>query len=366
MATSSGIRTQRLKQRRSLPREQPNALFQLTYEGVAPTFIGAPLSCGSNTAILGRVSLGGRAWLGDRAVIRADGHEVRIGDDLHLGPRSTIHIAHETLPTILGDRVAIGENAVVHACTVGSDCAIEDGAVILDGSVIAENVVIDKNSIVFPRSELLPGFLYAGMPAQPIRELKPGELRNLMIDIRSRRVVPSPGSGVFNDARRSPLAFVAHTAFLQGEIAIQDKASVWFGCDLRARDGEIVIAATANVQDNSDIVCTQGTVRIGDGTTIGHNARLYDCTVGARTLIGIGSDVAPGTVIEDDVILAAGAHTEPHQRLDSGWIWGGIPARPLAKLTDAKKTMIGWIAQTYCHYAQEYARTQFMNLQYKG
>ena len=44
---------------------------------------------------------------------------------------------------------------------------------------------------------------------------------------------------------------------------------------------------------------------------------LGDCTIGARSLIGIGSVVADGTVIEDDVFLAAGAETTPGQVLEA-------------------------------------------------
>ena len=44
---------------------------------------------------------------------------------------------------------------------------------------------------------------------------------------------------------------------------------------------------------------------------------LDDCTIGARSLIGIGSVVAAGTIVGDDVFLAAGAGTTPGQVLEA-------------------------------------------------
>src|SRR4051812_44394075 len=90
--------------------------FLLSYAGTSPTF-AAPPAAAPDAAVLGRATIGARARLGAASVIRADGHFVRAGHDLWLGPRATVHIAHDVYPAIIGDRVSIGENAVVHACT---------------------------------------------------------------------------------------------------------------------------------------------------------------------------------------------------------------------------------------------------------
>ena len=37
-----------------------------------------------------------------------------------------MHIATFTHGTVCGDRVTVGRNSVVHACTVGSDVVVED------------------------------------------------------------------------------------------------------------------------------------------------------------------------------------------------------------------------------------------------
>ena len=97
---------------------------------------------------------------------------------------------------------------------------------------------------------------------------------------------------------------------------------------------------------------------LGADTTIGHNVTMADCMIGDRCLIGIGSLVAPGTIVEDDVFLAAGASTSPGQVLSSGHLYGGQPARVIAPLDERKRELIRHTIGTYCDYASELARVQ--------
>jgi carbonic anhydrase/acetyltransferase-like protein (isoleucine patch superfamily) len=154
-------------------------------------------------------------------------------------------------------------------------------------------------------------------------------------------------------------AFIANTATLTGRVVAAAGTSVWYGCVLDAADGEIVVGRRSNVQDNSLLRCGPGgRITLGEDSTVGHNVILGDCTIGDRSLIGIGAVVAPGTIVEDDVFLAAGATTTPGQVLGSGKLWGGQPARALAPLDEHKRKLIADTIPTYCAYADELARVQ--------
>jgi carbonic anhydrase/acetyltransferase-like protein (isoleucine patch superfamily) len=332
--------------------------FLLSYAGTSPTFASPP-GAAPDAAVLGRATIGARARLGASSVIRADGHFVRSGDDLWLGPRATVHIAHDVYPAIIGDRVSVGDNAVVHACTIGNDVMIGEGAVILDGSVVGDGVVIEPHSIVFPRSELAGGKLYAGMPARPVRDLEPGEVGERIAEMHR---MPIGGSG---QSHRPPVEgdiraiLVAGTARLNGRIVAAENSSIWFGCELEAHGGEILIGRNTNIQDNTRIRCRPGRrFSIGEDSTIGHNVTLGDCTIGARSLMGIGSIVAAGTIVEDDVFLAAGAETTPGQVLESGFLWGRRPAVKMAPLDKAKRELIATTIEHYCGYARAFAAAQ--------
>ena len=81
---------------------------------------------------------------------------------------------------------------------------------------------------------------------------------------------------------------------------------------------------------------------------------IRDSIIGDETLIGIGSVVEEGTIIGDRVLLAASAHTQPGQKLESDWLYAGNPARQLTRLDDAKRAMIKEIVAQYCQYAQDF------------
>jgi gamma-carbonic anhydrase len=336
----------------------PTAPLILDYHGASPSF-AAPLAyAGAGSAVLGRVTLGRNAWLGALSVIRADGHFVRAGDDLRLGARSTLHISHDIFPCILGDRVIIGENACVHACTVGSDVIVGDDVVILDGAVVEDNVVFEAGATVFPGKKVAGGFLYAGSPAMPVRQLAAGEAAE-----RRAGIVRNSGGEVAGPARTAAAdgpdihasVFIAGTASVRGRLVAAEGSSVWYSNQFDAGPFAITIGPRTNVQDNTVIRCaTPQGVTLGSDTTVGHNVMIHDSVIGNETLIGIGSTVAQGTVIGDRVLLAAAAVTSPGQVLESGWLYAGSPARKRAPLDEGKQMLTRLIVRQYCEYAQDF------------
>jgi carbonic anhydrase/acetyltransferase-like protein (isoleucine patch superfamily) len=340
---------------RSNARAEP---FVLPFDDVMPQIAGE-LVCGPGASLLGKVEIGPRAFLGPYAVIRADGHFVRIGGDFSFGERATIHIAHDIYPTVIGERVTLGRYAVAHACTVGSRTFVGDGAVILDGSVVEDDVLIEAGSVVFPRSNLARGFLYEGRPAKQIRAISPDEIERRAQDTRqaTERLIAT-SVVVYSDPAVFASHFVAKTALLSGTVHLHKDASIFFSCVVDGRKAPIEIGENTNVQDNTDIIAAQRGCTIGSDTTIGHNVRIFDSHIGKGSLIGMGAILNAGTVIEDDVFLAAGAETAAGQVLESGWLWGGNPVRPLSKLDDKKRALMRITIQGYCLYAAAYRETQ--------
>jgi len=334
------------------------ALHVLPYAGVSPSFAAPPAYVGGAAAVLGRVTVGRNAWLGPLSVMRADGHFVRVGDDFHLGARSTLHINHEIFPCIVGDRVSVGRNACVHACTLGSDVVVGDGVVILDGAMVEDNVVLEPGSTVFPNKTVPGGFVYAGSPAKPVRPLAPGEVVERRARIARENEAPSvmpPRAASAAASQVHPSAFIAGTAVVKGRLVAAEASSIWYSNDFDAGDAAIAVGARTNIQDNTTIRCsTSQGVSIGHDSTVGHNVSLEDCSIGSGALIGIGSVVAKGTVVEDRVLLAASARTAPGQVLESGWMYGGSPARQMSRLDAAKHAMIDLIIGQYCQYARDF------------
>lgn len=325
------------------------------YLGTLPSLDGPLAFGGAGAVILGRARLGRDAWLDHCSVIRADGHDVDIGKDFHLGAHATVHIAHDVYPTRIGNRVTAGQGAVIHACTVGDGCVVDRGAIILDGSVIGAGAVISAGSVVFPRSELDGGWLYSGSPAKRVARVTPSELEAYHQNIRNtRNKGPKRSHGLSSSSLD---CFVAPSAIVVGDVRVGEGVGIWYGCMLNAAGHSIHIGDGTNVQDNSSIICETGDVFIAADVTIGHNVSLVDCRVETGSLVGIGSVIAAGTVVESDVLVAAGAETEPGQRLTGGWVWAGRPARPIGRMDARKQAMLAGTLPTYRNYAAEFRRT---------
>jgi len=96
--------------------------------------------------------------------------------------------------------------------------------------------------------------------------------------------------------------FLAETCSVIGDVVIGESSSVWFQVVMRGDVFPIRIGARTNIQDNSVVHVTGGksSTTIGDDVTVGHSAIVHGCNVGNRCLVGMGSIILDGAVIEDD------------------------------------------------------------------
>ena len=92
--------------------------------------------------------------------------------------------------------------------------------------------------------------------------------------------------------------WVAPNASVIGDVALGEDCSVWFGATLRGDNERISIGARSNVQEGSTLHTDIGfPIEIGEDCTIGHNAILHGCIIGAGALIGMGAIVLNGAKI---------------------------------------------------------------------
>jgi len=100
-----------------------------------------------------------------------------------------------------------------------------------------------------------------------------------------------------------------------GDLTIGDDVSIWPNCSIRADMHSIHIGDRSNIQDNSVLHITHASdynpagwpLTIGHDVTVGHSVTLHGCTLGSRVLVGMGAIIMDGVVVEEDVMIAAGA-----------------------------------------------------------
>jgi carbonic anhydrase/acetyltransferase-like protein (isoleucine patch superfamily) len=127
-------------------------------------------------------------------------------------------------------------------------------------------------------------------------------------------------------------AFVASTAVVAGKVTLGDKASVWYGCVLRAEIEPISVGASSNIQDLSVIHTDPGSpVVIGDRVTVGHRVVLHGCTIEDDVLVGMGAVVMNGAVVGAGAVIAAGAVVTSGTQIPPNTLAAGIPAKPMER-----------------------------------
>lgn len=153
-----------------------------------------------------------------------------------------------------------------------------------------------------------------------------------------------------------PTAWIAPNATVIGDVVIGEGSSVWFGAVLRGDVFPIRIGARTNIQDNAVIHVTNGraATTIGDDVTVGHSAIIHGCSVGNRSLVGMGSTVLDNAVVEDDVFVAAGSLVPPGARVESGFMAIGRPVKRVRPLNDMDRMEIAGAAALYVQYAQDF------------
>ena len=152
-----------------------------------------------------------------------------------------------------------------------------------------------------------------------------------------------------------PTSYIDDKALVIGNVTIGENCSIWPFTVIRGDVNSIKIGSNTNIQDNSVLHVTHDgpynpggfDLQIGNGVTVGHRAILHGCHIGNNCLIGMGSTIMDGVMIEANTILGAGSLVTPNKKLEPGYLWLGSPARKSRKLTDEEIKSIEYSAQQY-------------------
>jgi carbonic anhydrase/acetyltransferase-like protein (isoleucine patch superfamily) len=149
--------------------------------------------------------------------------------------------------------------------------------------------------------------------------------------------------------------FVADGAFLIGDVDVEADASIWFNAVLRGDINMIRIGRRSNIQDGSILHVTQEfSVEIGDDVTVGHQAIIHGCRVGAGTLVGMSAVILDDARVGCACMVAAGSVVKQGFVVPDGTLVAGVPARIVRELTEQERVFIVDSAAHYVSYARSY------------
>lgn len=138
-------------------------------DGVAPT-IGEDVFLAPTAVLIGDVRVGERCniWFG--TVLRGDVSHIEIGAGCSIQDTAVIHCASD-LPTVIGTDVVVGHGALLEGCTIEDRALIGMGAIVLQHAHVGAGAMVAAGAVVSERTEIPPGVLAAGVPAQVKKEL---------------------------------------------------------------------------------------------------------------------------------------------------------------------------------------------------
>lgn len=163
---------------------------------------------------------------------------------------------------------------------------------------------------------------------------------------------PQLGKGVWVD----------DSAVVIGDVVVGDDSSIWPCVVIRGDMHRIRIGQRTSVQDGAVLHITHASdynpaghpLTIGDDVTVGHSVCLHGCTIGNRVLVGIGSTLLDGAVVEDEVVIGAGSLVPPGKRLVSGYLYMGSPVRQVRPLKDSEKSFFLYSTANYVKLKNAY------------
>jgi len=163
------------KMKKATPGGRSDMIFEI--DGKRPK-IGDHVFIAPTAVIIGNVEIhdGASIWYG--TVLRGDMDAIVVGEDTNIQDNCTVHTDYGN-PAILGDRVIVGHNAVIHGCIVEDECLIGIGAIVLTGAVVKKHTVVAAGSLILENQSVGPTQLVAGTPATVKRTLSTEDLPRL-------------------------------------------------------------------------------------------------------------------------------------------------------------------------------------------
>ena len=146
-------------------------------DGVCPQ-VAESAWVADSAQVMGAVTLaaGSSVWFG--AVIRGDTETITVGAGSNIQDASVLHADHG-FPLVIGERVTVGHQVMLHGCTIGDESLIGIGAVVLNGAKIGKHCLVGAGALVTEGKTFPDGSMIIGSPAKAVRQLSPEQIEGL-------------------------------------------------------------------------------------------------------------------------------------------------------------------------------------------
>jgi carbonic anhydrase/acetyltransferase-like protein (isoleucine patch superfamily) len=149
--------------------------------------------------------------------------------------------------------------------------------------------------------------------------------------------------------------WIAPDAIVIGSVVLEQNASVWFGCIVRADYDTITIGENSQVQDGCVLHVDPGfPITIGKNASVGHMAMLHGCSIGDGSLIGIKSVILNGAKIGRNCLIGANSLITEGKEIPDGSLVMGSPGKVVRQLSGEEIRFINSAADEYVQQSRRY------------
>lgn len=146
--------------------------------------------------------------------------------------------------------------------------------------------------------------------------------------------------------------WIAPNAVVSGSVVLENNASVWFNCVVRADNDVVTLGENSQLQDGCVVHVDPGfPVTLERNVSIGHMAMLHGCTIGEGSLVGIKAVVLNGARVGKNCLIGANALIAEGKEIPDGSLVVGSPGRVVRALSADEIKRINGAAD---HYVQKF------------
>jgi carbonic anhydrase/acetyltransferase-like protein (isoleucine patch superfamily) len=139
--------------------------------------------------IIGDVTIGANASIWYNCVIRAEVNRVLIGARSNIQDGSIVHCdgpapgVPDGYPTLIGEDVLVGHNAVIHGCVLHDRAFVGLSATVMNGAIIESDAMLAAGAMLTQNKRIEARHMWAGSPARFVRELNDGQIAGMQMGV---------------------------------------------------------------------------------------------------------------------------------------------------------------------------------------
>jgi carbonic anhydrase/acetyltransferase-like protein (isoleucine patch superfamily) len=127
--------------------------------------------------------------------------------------------------------------------------------------------------------------------------------------------------------------WIAPNAIVIGSVVLENNASIWYNCVVRADNDVITIGENSQLQDACVLHGDAGyPTTLGRNVSIGHMAMLHGCSIGDGTLVGINAVILNGAKVGRNCLIGANALIGEGKVIPDGSLVVGSPGKIVRQL----------------------------------